>query len=108
GSAGSLEVSAGIRPVDTPQLPAPYKAEALAQAQALDYYRSVSDVAWTYISPAVRVEPGERTGRYRTGGDQLLTDDQGNSTISMEDYAVAAIDELEKPRAIGRRLSVAC
>jgi len=52
--------------------------------------------------------PGEHTGRYRTGGDQLLTDDQGNSTISMEDYVVAVTDELEKPRASGRRLSVAC
>jgi len=101
-------VSAGIRPVDTPQVPAPYKAEALAQAQALDYNRSVSDVAWTYISPAVRVEPGERTGRYRTGGDQLPTDDRATAPSPMEDYAVAIIDELEKPRAIGRRLSVAC
>jgi uncharacterized protein len=107
GGAGSLYVAPGVRLVDTPQFPAIYKTEALAQAEALDFYLLVSDVAWTYVSPAAIIEPGERTGRYRTGHDQLLADDAGNSTISMEDFAVAVIDELETPRAIGRRLSVA-
>lgn len=67
----------------------------------------VNDVAWTYVSPAALIEPGERTGRYRAGRDQLLADESGNSTISIEDYAVAVIDELERPQAVGRRLSVA-
>lgn len=107
GSAGSLEVAPGVRLLDTPQFPAMFKDEALAQAEALKYYRSVTDVAWTYISPAAVIEPGERTGSYRTGEDELLTDDSGDSRISTEDYAVAVLDELEHAQAIGRRLGVA-
>ncbi len=107
GGAGTLEVAPGVRLVDTPQFPDMFKSEALGQAEALDFYRSVTDVRWTYVSPAMVIEPGERTGRYRTAGDQLLVDDQGNSKISMEDYAVAVVDELETPKAVGRRITVA-
>ncbi len=107
GGAGSLEVAPGVRLVDTPEFPGMFRQEALAQAEALDYYRCVTDVEWTYLSPAVLIEPGARTGRYRTGGDALLTDQEGSSAISTEDYAAALVDELETPQAIGRRLSVA-
>ena len=62
---------------------------------------------WTYLSPPARIAPGERTGVYRTGADELLVDANGESSISMEDYAVAVIDEAEEPRHVGRRFTVA-
>ncbi|MCP2338570.1 NAD(P)-dependent oxidoreductase [Actinomadura rupiterrae] len=108
GGAGSLEVAPGKRLVDTPEFPALYKNEALAQGELLDAVRKeADDLDWTYISPAALIQPGERTGVFRLGGDQLLTDAQGNSEISAEDYAVALVDELEKPQAVRRRITVA-
>jgi putative NADH-flavin reductase len=62
---------------------------------------------WTFLSPAAEIGPGERTGKYRTTGDQLLLDATGKSFISFEDYAVALLDELERPKHIGRRFGVA-
>jgi uncharacterized protein len=66
----------------------------------------VTDVQWTYISPPARIEPGDRTGVYRTGESQVVADDEGQSMITMEDYAVAVIDEAEDPRHTGRRFTV--
>ncbi len=107
GGAGSLRAGAGPRLLDTPEFPAEFREEALAQADALDFYRVVSDVRWTYVSPAAQLTPGARTGRFRTGGDQLLIDEQGQSRITIADYAAALLDELEHPRAIGRRMTAA-
>ncbi|HKH49754.1 MAG TPA: NAD(P)H-binding protein [Thermoanaerobaculia bacterium] len=109
GGAGSLEVAPGVALVDTPGFPDAYKPEALEQRDALDVYRAEAGwIDWTYLSPAAMIQPGERTGRYRrTTGDQFLTDAQGNSTISFEDYAVALVDELEEPQHSGRRFGVA-
>ncbi|HEV3050590.1 MAG TPA: NAD(P)-dependent oxidoreductase, partial [Longimicrobium sp.] len=71
-------------------------------------YRSeAGGLDWTFISPAIVIQPGERTGHYRTTVDTLLTDEQGNSVISYEDYAVALLDELENPQHVGRRFGVA-
>jgi putative NADH-flavin reductase len=66
-----------------------------------------SGLDWTFLSPAAEIVPGERTGRYRTTGDQLLTDASGRSLISFEDYAVAVLDELEHPQHVGQRFGVA-
>ncbi|HEY8479766.1 MAG TPA: NAD(P)H-binding protein [Spirillospora sp.] len=108
GGAGSLEVSPGVRLVDTPEFPEVYKAEASAAAEQLEVIRAeAGDLDWTYISPAIVIEPGERTGAFRVGGDALLTDADGNSRISAEDYAIALVDELENNTAIRRRISVA-
>ncbi|MFF5206033.1 NAD(P)-dependent oxidoreductase [Streptosporangium sp. NPDC000396] len=108
GGAGSLEVAPGTRLVDTPGFPDLYKAEALAQAELLDLIRTrAGDLDWTYVSPPAEIAPGERTGAYRRGGDQLLTDADGRSFISAEDYAVALVDELETGRGTGRRITVA-
>ncbi|WP_084958811.1 NAD(P)-dependent oxidoreductase [Thermoactinospora rubra] len=108
GGAGSLEVAPGQRLVDQPYFPELYKAEALAAAELLGVIRAeAGDLDWTYISPAAVIEPGERTGRFRLGGDRLLTDAEGNSLISAEDYAVALVDELEQGNAIRRRITVA-
>jgi uncharacterized protein len=64
-------------------------------------------VDWAYLSPAALLEPGERTGTYRLGTDELLVDAEGNSTISMEDLAVAVLDEVERPKQHRIRFTVA-
>ncbi|MEU7892705.1 NAD(P)H-binding protein [Nonomuraea sp. NPDC049152] len=107
GGAGGLEVAPGLDLVDTPDFPAIYKKESLSQRSALALYRETADLDWTYVAPAVVIEPGERTGSYRVGGDQVLTDEQGNSFISAEDYAVAIADEVEKAEHVRRRFTVA-
>jgi len=75
-------------------------------AEVLAIYRAENDLDWTYISPSMSIEPGERTGKFRLGGDQLLTDAQGNSAISTEDFALALIDEVEHPRHLRQRFTV--
>jgi putative NADH-flavin reductase len=108
GGAGSLEVAPGVRLIDTPRYPAAYRDIGLAQCALLDLLRTgARDLDWTYISPPVTIAPGDRTGGYRLGGDQLLADASGDSAISAEDYAVALVDELEQGRAVGRRITVA-
>jgi putative NADH-flavin reductase len=96
GGAGSLEVAPGVRLVDTPDFHDDWKPEALQQASALDVFRGVEDLSWTYVSPAASIHPGERTGRYRLGGDELLVDEEGRSEISAEDYAIAIADLVEQ------------
>ena len=108
GGAGSLEVAPGQQLVDQPGFPEAYRAEALEGRAALEVWRKEADgLDWTFLSPAAEIGPGERTGRYRTTGDQLLTNAEGRSFITFEDYAVAVLDELERPRHIGRRFGVA-
>jgi putative NADH-flavin reductase len=108
GGAGSLEVAPGVALIDTPGFPEAYKQEAEEGRASLNVYRTEAEgLDWTYLSPAAMIQAGERTGRYRTTGDQFLTDAQGNSVISFEDYAVALVDELEKPQHVGRRFGVA-
>jgi len=108
GGAGSLEVEPGKQLLDTPDFPEDWKPVANAHKEALRMYRSWSTpISWTYISPAALIEAGERTGKYRKGTDQLLKDDQGQSRISMEDFAVAVVDELENPAATLGRITVA-
>jgi putative NADH-flavin reductase len=108
GGAGGLEVAPGVRLVDTPEFPEAWKPIALAHAEALELYRAAdTDVDWTYVSPAALLEPGERTGGYRVGGDQLLTDPEGNSRISTADYAIALIDEAENGEHVRERFTVA-
>lgn len=107
GGAGSLEVAPGIQLVDTPDFPEALKALALAHREALEVYRSAEHLAWTYVSPALFLAPGERTGAYRVALDQLLTNDKGESRISAEDYAGALLDEIEAPRFVRQRFTVA-
>lgn len=107
GGAGSLEVEPGRRLVDASDFPEIYRDEALGQSAALEHYRTVTGLAWTYVSPPALVEPGRRTGRYRRGDDRLLVDAHGASRISIEDLAVAVVDEVERPSAPGRRIAIA-
>jgi uncharacterized protein len=107
GGSGSLEVAPGIQLADTPQFPPEWKPVAEAHRAALAIYREEPDLEWTVVSPAAMITPGVRTGHYRAGGEQLLTDAKGESRISAEDYAVAVADEVEIPRHIRRRFTVA-
>jgi putative NADH-flavin reductase len=105
GGAGSLEIAPGIRLIDTPEFPALYKAEATAGASFLDLLRQEQELDWTFLSPSAMFVPGERTGHFRLGTNQLLVNDQGSS-ISFEDYAIALVDELENPKHSRERFTV--
>jgi uncharacterized protein len=105
GGAGSLEVAPGKRLVDQPDFPAAYKAEATKGADFLDLLKSEKELDWTFLSPSVAFVPGERTGKFRLGRDALLISDKGSS-ISFEDYAVALVDEIEKPAHSRQRFTV--
>ena len=107
GGAGSLEVAPGVQVVDSPDFPAQWKESALGARDTLDKLRQESVLDWTLLSPAAVIAPGPRTGQFRLGGDQLLTDENGDSKISVADYAVAMIDELEHPAHSRRRFTVA-
>jgi len=96
GGAGSLEVAPGVTILQSGHLPAEWVPIATSHEKALRILEK-SDINWTYFSPAGFFEPGERTGKFRLGANQLIADSQGNSRISMEDYAIALVDELEKP-----------
>jgi putative NADH-flavin reductase len=97
GGAGSLEVAPGVQLIDTPHFPAQWKATAEGARQALNLLREEQELIWTVLAPSAHLEPGQRTGKFRIGKDELLVDGAGESRISLEDYAIAMIDELEKP-----------
>jgi putative NADH-flavin reductase len=106
GGAGSLEVAPGVQLVDTPDFPEAYKPASLAHREALKIFKQEKELEWTYVSPPAEIGPGERTGKFRIGGDQLIIDEQGKSFISMEDFAVAILDEIENPKHIRQRFTV--
>jgi len=95
GGAGSLKVNGDTELLDTPDFPEEFREEAEAGREARDLARN-SDANWTVLCPPIVIEPGERTGSYRVGGDHLLTDENGESYVSTEDFAVALVDELEE------------
>lgn len=106
GGAGSLYVAPGLQVLDTPQFPAEYKPTAEGARQALLLLQAEPSLNWTMLSPSAVIAPGERTGKFRLGTDQLLADAQGHSHISVQDYAVAFIDELETPAHKRQRFTV--
>ncbi|WP_327678743.1 NAD(P)-dependent oxidoreductase [Kitasatospora sp. NBC_00458] len=115
GGAGSLEVEPGLVRADSDELlhetldriglPRDYAAAVRGHRDALDVLRT-SNRLWTYFSPAESIAPGERTGRFRIGGDQPVLDADGQSRISAEDAAVALVDEAELPRFVQRRFTI--
>ncbi len=106
GGAGSLEVAPGIQLVDTPSFPENWRAGANEQRKSLEIFRGETELDWTFFSPAIIIEPGPRTGKFRIGKDSPVFDENGNSIISYDDYAAALIDELEKPRFIKQRFTI--
>jgi len=105
GGAGSLEVAPGVKLMNTPTFPAAAKPEATKGAEFLELLRREHDLDWTFVSPSAVFGPGERTGTFRLGTDQLLTNEKGSS-ISYEDFAIAFVDELETPRHSRQRFTV--
>lgn len=109
GGAGSLFVAPGTQLVDTPGFPAEWKEGALGAREALGEIRGETELDWTFISPPVflNLHGGERTGKYRLGGEEVLMDGDTPAGISGEDLAVAIMDEVEKPAHLRKRFTVA-
>jgi putative NADH-flavin reductase len=105
GGAGSLFVMPGKRLIDQPDFPAQYKEEALKGAEFLTLLKATTDLDWTFLSPSAMFAPGQRTGKFRLGLDDLLVGEKGSS-ISSEDYAIAMVDEIEKPMHSRQRFTV--
>jgi hypothetical protein len=97
GGAGSLEVAPGVTLLASGHLPEEWVPIATSHEKALKLLED-SDINWTYFSPAAFFEPGTRTGKFRLGGRELVADEKGQSRISLEDYAIALVDEIEKPQ----------
>lgn len=110
GGAGSLFVAEGVQKVDTPEFPAEWKPGALAARDYLNILKNEQDLDWTFLSPAIEMHQGtsgERKGHYRTGLDTPVYNEEGRSIISVEDVAVAIVDEMENPKHIRKRFTVA-
>jgi len=105
GGAGSLEVAPGVTVIQSGHLPEQWMAIAVSHAKALELLKK-STINWTYFSPAGFFVPGERTGKFRLGKDQLIANEQGDSRISLEDYAIALVDELESPKNERQRFTI--
>ena len=110
GGSGSLEVEPGVRfaaKLPTILLPKNLEIEILGQMLALDFYRKVDDVKWTYVTPPKNFTNGPRTGIFRIGGDQALEDERGRTRVSRADFAVAIVDEAEQSAHVRKRISIA-
>lgn len=110
GGAGSLEIAPGLQLVDTPQFPAEYKAGATAARDYLNNLKKETDLDWTFFSPAIEMHPGITTGRtenYRLGTENPVFNDEKRSILSVEDLAVAVIDEVEKHQFGRKRFTAA-
>jgi uncharacterized protein len=101
GGAGATEVN-GVKLVDLPGFPAAYAPEARTMSAVLDLYRASKALRWTMLAPAPVIAPGERTGKYELGKDS-----PAGERVSTQDFAVAVLDELENPRHVNERFTVA-
>ncbi|MBV7532517.1 NAD(P)-dependent oxidoreductase [Chitinophaga sp. sic0106] len=107
GGAGSLFVKPGVTIIDSGRLPPEILPGVKALAEVYeDLLLKEKDLDWVFFSPAGVMSPGERTGKYRLGKDDLILNDKGQSKISVEDYAAAMIDELEKPQHHRERFTI--
>jgi putative NADH-flavin reductase len=106
GGAASLYVAPGLQLIDTEGFPDFIKVEAEPARQALARVQQETALDWTFLSPSVFFGPGERTGTFRLGKDELLTAADGKSHISYEDYAIALLDEIEHPQHSRQRFTV--
>jgi hypothetical protein len=106
GGAGSLEIAPGKQLVDSPEFPVEWKNGALAARDYLNTLKKETDLDWTFLSPAIMLHPGQRTAKFKLGTDQPIFDENGKSEISVEDLAVAIVDELENNRSVKKRFTV--
>lgn len=102
GGAGGLQADEHTLLVDSPDFPEAYKAESQTFAVIHKEYANAGDLNWTMLAPAPEIAPGERTGQYNVAKDY-----PAGTSISAEDFAVALIDEAEKPQHSGTRFTVA-
>ncbi|RYE22379.1 MAG: NAD(P)-dependent oxidoreductase [Sphingobacteriales bacterium] len=110
GGAGSLYIAPGVQLVDTPEFPEEYKAGATSARDYLNVLKENKNLDWTFLSPAIYMHPGtsgERKGTYRTGLEEPVFNDNKESKISVEDLAVAIVDEIENGKHIRQRFTVA-
>ena len=106
GGAGTLEVAPGIRNMDRPEFPAACEGGAKSTALIKELLKEESDLEWTFLCPSHDLFDGERSGKFRIGLDKMLIGPDGQSRISIQDYAVAMIDELENPKHVRQRFTV--
>jgi len=106
GGAGSLKAADGKLVMDNPQIPAEWLPSIKEGAELLKLLKADSQLDWTFFSPAVNIGPGERTGKFRLGLDEVVADPGGKSSISYDDYAIALVDELEQGKHIRRRFTI--
>lgn len=110
GGAGSLFVKPGLRLVDTGTLPEAWLPAVKSMAKFyLETLVNEKELDWVFFSPAANLgnlTSGVRTGKFRLGKDDLIVDEKGESFISVEDYAVAMVDELEKENHHQERFTI--
>ena len=106
GGAGTLKTASGVELIDAGLVPVTSREEALSGRAFLRHLQKERELDWTYLSPSLHFAPGQRIGKFRLGGDEVLIGADGKSAISMEDYAIAAADELERPQHSRRRFTV--
>jgi putative NADH-flavin reductase len=106
GGAGSLYIAPGVRDMDQPDFPKAWEGGVKSTLLIKEILMKEPELDWTYLSPSHNLVPGERTGKFRLGLDDLLIGPDGESRISVEDYAIAMIDELEHPKHTRKRFTV--
>jgi uncharacterized protein len=110
GGGGSLYIAPDVQLVDTPQFPEEYKQGAKALRDYLNIIKKDQEIDWTFLSPSIEMHPGtsgERKGSYRKGLENPVFDENARSMISVEDLAMAVLDEIEQPQHIRQRFTVA-
>lgn len=107
GGAGTLFCAPGLRVVDSGVIPATIMGGVKSLGEFyLNTLRNEKDIDWIFFSPAGTLEAGKRTGKFRLGKDNIIVDEKGNSHISVEDYAMAMVDELEIPKHHYERFTI--
>lgn len=107
GGAGTLFVAPGVRIIDSGAIPDNIIGGVKSLGEFyLNTLMNEKDIDWVFFSPAGNIHPGQRTGKFRLGKDDLIVDAEGNSSISVEDYAVAMVDELETPKHHQERFTI--
>lgn len=107
GGAGSLEVAPGVELIDTPQFPAEIRPGAQGARELRNKLRAGSKLDWTVLCPAAMLEPGKRTGQFRLGTTSLLMNGEAPANISVQDLAVAILNEIEQPQFIKQQFTAA-
>jgi putative NADH-flavin reductase len=107
GGAGSLFISPGLRLMDTGNIPEPFLSAIKSLARFyLDILAAEKTLDWVFFSPAENIAPGKRTGKFHLGKDDMIFDSDGKSNISVEDYAMAMLDEVENPSHHRERFTI--